>query len=107
VPIAEVKDAQTLFAGVILTAAAIAAGAASAFGPAEKKAMVQDLLKSLETRDPAPMRFVTTRSTFSTIRTSRTARRDLNIVCIKTRCRDSGSCAFWGGVRGTPALLNG
>ena len=49
---------QTLFAGVLLTAAAIAAGAASAFGPAEKKAMVRDLLKSLETRDPAPKRFV-------------------------------------------------
>ena len=49
---------QTLFASIFALAAVIAAGAAGALGPAEKKAIVRDLLKSLETRDPAPMRYV-------------------------------------------------
>ena len=49
---------QTLFASIFVLAAVIAAGAADAFGPADKKAMVRDLLESLETRDPTPMRFV-------------------------------------------------
>jgi hypothetical protein len=50
---------QTLFAGVFLPVTAVAAaGVAVALGPAEKRAIVRDLLKTLETRDPAPIRFV-------------------------------------------------
>ena len=43
---------QTLVAGVFLFVTAMAAaGAAVALGLAEKRAMVRDLLKTLETRD--------------------------------------------------------
>jgi predicted SnoaL-like aldol condensation-catalyzing enzyme len=50
---------RTLVAGVFLLVTAMAAaGAAVALGPAEKRAIVRDLLKTLETRDPAPIRFV-------------------------------------------------
>jgi hypothetical protein len=58
-PIGDCLMTQTLVAGVFLFVTAMAAaGAAVALWPAEKRAMVRDLLKTLETRDPAPIRFV-------------------------------------------------
>jgi predicted SnoaL-like aldol condensation-catalyzing enzyme len=58
-PIGDCLMTQTLVAGAFLFVTAMAAaGAAVALGPAEKRAMVRDLLKTLETRDPAPIRFV-------------------------------------------------
>ena len=58
-PIGDCLMTRALVVGVFLLVTAMAAaGAAVALGPAEKRAIVRDLLKSLETRDPAPIRFV-------------------------------------------------
>jgi hypothetical protein len=58
-PIGDCLMTQTLVAGIFLLVTAMAAaGAAVALGPTEKRAIVRDLLKTPETRDPAPIRFV-------------------------------------------------
>jgi predicted SnoaL-like aldol condensation-catalyzing enzyme len=50
---------RALVVGVFLLVTVIAAaGAAVALGPTEKRAIVRDLLKTPETRDRAPIRFV-------------------------------------------------